>query len=83
MSRVIGRRQETLLPNIPRFFAARVQQERSALGGRKKEMRPGARTAKAKSFYLSLDTLIDGLGRTRYNEPRKAPEPYLILVGQE
>jgi hypothetical protein len=26
------------------------------------EMRPGASTAKAKSFYLSLDTLIDGLG---------------------
>jgi hypothetical protein len=47
------------------------------------EMRPGARTAKAKSFYLSLDTLIDGLGLTSYNEPRKAPEPYLILVGQE
>jgi hypothetical protein len=47
------------------------------------EMRPGASTAKAKSFYLSLDTLIDGLGLTSYNEPRKAPEPYLILVGQE
>lgn len=39
--------------------------------------------AKATSFYLLPDSCIDGLGGTRYNEPRKAPVPYSRFLGQE